>query len=124
MLVGNNPGRAAANAQRKKWGQPGRQQIDFDRDDDDENQDDEDNYSDDFDEPAGDHDDPKQVYRDQHHLQSIEEKTNESIEHSQIHETSNVHIEQFLKTATAEEMDIIRESLSNFAEVSKNYTNF
>ena len=56
VLFGNNPGRAAANAQRKKWGQPGRQQIDFDRDDEDEkqNQDEEDNYSDDFDEPAGD----------------------------------------------------------------------
>lgn len=35
--------------------------------------------------------------------------------------TSNAHIEQFLKTATAEDMDIIRESLSNFAEVSKNF---
>ena len=62
---------------------------------------------------------------DQHYLQSIEEKTNESIEHSHLDaDTSNVNIQQFLKTATAEEMNIIRESLSSFAEVSKNFTNF
>ena len=39
--------------------------------------------------------------------------------------TSQAHIvENFLKTATEKDMEIIRESLSNFAEVSKNFTNF
>ena len=36
---------------------------------------------------------------------------------------SSKHFEHFIKTATAEEMDLIRESLSNFQDVSKNFSN-
>lgn len=84
-------------------------------------------------------------------LQIIHESTNESRDHSELHNhnfddriivdvyddepdanklsgsaghnSSSAHIEQFLKTATAKDMDIIRESLSNFQEVSKNFSN-
>lgn len=38
-------------------------------------------------------------------------------------EDSSAHLEMFLKTATAQEMDIIRESLSNFNDVTKNFSN-
>lgn len=139
-----NPPRQGANAQRKKWNQPGRQQIevnDFERDDEEESktqkkqkqdQDDDDNYSDDdFDEPGEQESRIKDNYQETQ-LQSIQEHANESVDHSLIQDNqgaqgvnaSSAHIEQFLKTATAEDMDIIRESLSNFAEVSKNFTNF
>lgn len=37
--------------------------------------------------------------------------------------SASAHIDLFLKTATAEDMDVIRESLSNFHEVSKNFSN-
>lgn len=63
----------------------------------------------------------------------IQEQTNESkIENSasldasagQVADNSaSAHIDLFLKTATAEDMDAIRESLSNFHEVSKNFSN-
>jgi hypothetical protein len=61
----------------------------------------------------------EQTHDYSHFLEKEDHLLGESVE-----DASNAHIEQFLKTATAEDMDIIRESLSNFAEVSKNFTNF
>ena len=105
---------------------------DFEREDEEERkvgkleEDDEDNYSDDDFEQNDDGEGGGQP--NNRALQVILEHTNESIEHSTIpekyEESSSAHIEQFLKTATAEDMDIIRESLSNFHEASKHFTNF
>lgn len=79
-------------------------------------EDDDDSYSDDdFIEPVAP-DDLKQ-------LQIIQENTNEQ-DYSFVGEEGNANIEFMLKTATAKDMDLIRESLSNFHEVSKNFTNF
>ena len=109
-----------------------------------EDDNDEDDYSDDdFEQQveAG-----QDVEDDNKALQIIHESTNESKDHSEIQDrlivdvyddepaagkpsgsadqdSSSAHIEQFLKTATAKDMDIIRESLSNFQEVSKNFSN-
>ena len=109
------------------------QEADEDNDDDD--------YSDDDFELQGENI-RENIQRDDT-LQIIQELTNESKDRdfSGIHDqyvdealpershnpndqnSSSAHIEQFLKTATAQEMDIIRESLSGFQDVAKNFSN-
>jgi len=110
------------------------QEADEDNDDDD--------YSDDDFELQGEN--IQDNIQHDHALQVIQEFTNESKEEdfSAIQDqyvedavlekshnlndqnSSSAHIEQFLKTATAQEMDIIRESLSGFQDVAKNFSNF
>ena len=46
--------------------------------------------------------------------EDIVDSSNNTTKKEKGHNESSAHIELFLKTATAQEMDLIRESLSNF----------
>ena len=65
--------------------------------------------------------DGNSTINDQYINDSVIEDSTNKIENGL--EDSSAHIELFLKTATAQEMDIIRESLSNFNDVTRNFSN-
>lgn len=65
--------------------------------------------------------DGNSTINDQYINDSVIEDSTNKIENGL--EDSSAHIELFLKTATAQEMDMIRESLSNFNDVTRNFSN-
>ena len=65
--------------------------------------------------------DGNSTINDQYINDSVIEDSSNKIENGL--EDSSAHIELFLKTATAQEMDMIRESLSNFNDVTRNFSN-